>query len=90
MNRFLRGTGVVMCLIALAGCVPSDIAEPCKRKAIQKGYGKCSIVKGRQNSYGVWSVKMSCSRGDANCQNNTTGRVSVGEWTSMSEHMYDQ
>ena len=90
MNRFLRGTGVVMCLIALAGCVPSDISEACKRKAIQRGYGKCSVEKGRQNSFGVWTLKMSCSRGEVSCLNNTAGSVDIFKWTSSSEFLYNQ
>lgn len=84
-RQLLRRFGLVMSLIALSACVPSDIAQACKQKAIQKGYGKCSVEKGRQNSFGVWVVKLDCSRGEASCLNNTAGRVSVSPWTSMSE-----
>lgn len=74
--------------IALTACVPSDIQAQCKRKAIQSGYGKCSVDKGRQNTYGIWIVKLDCSRGSASCQNNTAGRVGVSGWTSMDDHLF--
>ena len=80
---------MIAAVVVLTGCVPSEIEAACKRKAVQSGYGKCSISKGRQNRYGVWVVKMDCSRGVASCLNNTNGRVSVSEWTSMNEFLYN-
>lgn len=92
MNKLLlmRLGGVVLSLVVLSACVPSDVSQACKQRAIQKGYGKCSVEKGRQNSYGVWIVKLDCSRGVASCTNNSTGRVNVGPWTSMSEYSYNE
>ena len=75
--------------MALTACVPSDIEAQCKRKAIQSGYGKCGVDKGRQNDFGVWIVKLECSRGTASCMNNTAGRVSVSQWSSMNEHLFN-
>ncbi len=87
-DAMLRWTGALLSLMALSACVPSDIQQACKQKAVQKGYGTCSVENGRQNSFGVWVVKMDCSRGALSCSNNTAGRVSVSPWTSMSETSY--
>lgn len=89
MLKVFQKIGLVLALIALAACVPSDVQQACKREAIERGYGKCSVEKGRQNDWGVWIVKMDCSRGVASCQNNTTGNIRVSPWTSMSEHLFE-
>ena len=89
-QHWVRWVGVLLSLIALSACVPSDIQQACKQKAIQKGYGTCSVEKGRQNSFGVWVIKLDCSHGEASCTNNTAGRVGVSPWTSMSENSYRQ
>jgi len=88
MNLWCRFAGVIFAMSVLAACVPSGIESQCKRKAIQSGYGKCSVNKGKQNAYGVWVVKLDCSRAVASCLNNTAGRVSVSTWTSMDDHLY--
>ncbi len=86
--RILNTIVLGLSLASLAACVPSDIERACKQEAIQTGFGKCSIDKGRQNSSGVWVVKMDCSRGVASCMNDTTGNVRVYQWTSTSEFLY--
>lgn len=85
----MKFLGTFCGMLILAGCVPSEIEAQCKREAIQSGFGKCSIGKGRQNNAGVWLLKMDCSRGVASCLNNTTGSVSVEEWTDTSDYLYD-
>lgn len=72
----------------LLACAPHDVQAVCKQNAIAQGWGKCSVLKARQNTYGVWIVQMDCSGGLATCQNNTAGRVFISEWTSMSEYLY--
>lgn len=85
---FIRLFVVASIMALLAGCVPSSISEPCKKRAISKGYGKCSVEKGRQNDAGVWLVKLDCSRGEVSCINNTAGSVSVDPWTPTSEFLF--
>ena len=58
---------MIIAFVALSACVPEDIAKICKQEAVARGFGRCSIEKGRQNDAGVWVVKLDCSRGVANC-----------------------
>ena len=94
-TRLIHFVVSAILLVFLSGCeqsdfIPSDLGAQCKRKAIKSGYGKCSISKGRQNSYGVWIMKLNCSRGVASCMNNTSDGGSISEWTSTSEFLYKQ
>ena len=88
MHAVSRIAPGMMMVFALAACVPANIQEACKREAVQTGFGKCSVEKGRQNSSGVWIVQMDCSRGLASCLNNTAGRVTVSNWTKTDDFLY--
>jgi len=94
MNKSPLNITLGVVLLSLIGCdafssVPHGIAAECQRKAIERGYGRCGLEKGRQNSYGVWILKMDCSRGVVSCQNNTAGNVRISDWTSTSEFLFN-
>lgn len=89
---FNTALAVIIFPLVLTGCkpnVPERITSQCRAEATRVGFGRCTVERGRENSFGVWVVQMDCTRGVAACTVNSGGPW-VSEWTGMSEIGYRQ
>jgi hypothetical protein len=84
---------VIVISLVLAGCkpnVPDEITSQCRAEAVRVGYGRCDVQMGRQNSFGVWTVKMECTLGGTSQCLVNSGGPSVFPWGRNSDTLYWQ
>lgn len=95
LNGFIRALLALSAILSVIvvfsffGGPPSSVKQACLSKAVQVGAGRCSVSKGRQNSSGVWLVKLDCSRGVAMCMDGSNGRININPWDGTSEFIYN-